>query len=117
MKIGEIYQQGDVIIRKIKALPKGAEKSKSKVLQFGEVTGHKHQFEAKAPVTLYLVPTNNLPGMRITEENGQKFIQVDAPSLLRHEEHNPIEIAPGCYEIDIVREYDYEADEMTRVVD
>jgi hypothetical protein len=89
-----IYRQGDVLIRRIKSLP--AQKAQPRltgILAYGEVTGHAHRLEdlAKAEVLevgkgLYL---------RVGEE-GVRVI---------HEEHAPVELPAGNYEIEIQREY------------
>ena len=125
MKTGNYYQQGDVILRKIDALPEGLNKQDSKVLQHGETTGHMHQFDRDAAVTVYVGTTSPKDSLsdsselnfKTVTENGNKYIVVDVPALLRHEEHKPITIEPGVYEIDIVREFDYDKFEMSRVVD
>jgi len=119
------YQQGDVLLKSISSLPKGAKPlSGPKVLQEGETTGHMHQFDTGAAVRLYLVPPSTeaafaapAPGLRITEMQGTKYIEVLETSLLRHEEHQPISVPPGLYQMDIVREYDYDKEETRRVVD
>jgi hypothetical protein len=115
------YQQGDVILKKISELPNGLELQNHKVLQYGETTGHMHQFAQAAAVKVFHTPARNTASIdqqfkTITTDEG-KFLVVEMLSDLRHEEHNPISIEPGIYQIDIVREYDYEKDEMTRVVD
>jgi hypothetical protein len=128
--ITEYFQQGDVILKRIDKLPEGAQplQSKSKdavVLQLGEVTGHKHQF---APINgkpqrveLYVDPAFAGQDMSITPDEG-KFIIVSAAdgqeyALLTHEEHKPVIVEPGIYQIDIVREFEYSTMEMKRVVD
>lgn len=110
------YQQGDVLLKRIDKLPEGLKKVDSKVLQEGETTGHMHQFAADAKVKMFIDPKATVQLNRITPDEG-KFIVVGEMAYLRHEEHNPIGVDPGIYQIDIVREYDYEKDEMTRVVD
>jgi hypothetical protein len=47
----------------------------------------------------------------------RRYIVIGDTVLLRHEEHNPVQLPAGIYEIDIVREFDYESHEMRRVVD
>ena len=113
----QYYQQGDVLIKKIDKLPKGLVPLSTKVLQKGETTGHMHQFATDAFVSVFkLVANENTPEKTITL-NEQKFIVVGDNAILRHEEHRPITIEPGIYEIDIVREFDYDKMEATRVVD
>lgn len=127
---GQYYQQGDVIIRKISKLPEGLTLQGDKVLQHGETTGHMHQFARDAKVAVYVTVPNSVQdqkslsaaaptglNFRTITENGNKYIVVDAPCALSHEEHKPIMIEPGIYEIDIVREFNYDTYEAQRVVD
>jgi hypothetical protein len=111
-------QQGDVILKKIDTLPEGCTKLDTKVLQLGEVTGHKHQFQASADVQVLVDPSFAGLDMSITPDEG-KFIVVGGtlPVSLLHEEHNPVIVEPGIYQVDIVREFDYDSMEMTRVID
>lgn len=117
MKVGEFYQQGDVILRKVNNLPKGLKKLDTKILQLGEVTGHKHQF-LDQEVEVYIDPKFESNSMTITPDEG-KFLVVmgDKPSDLVHEEHRTVPVEPGIYEVDIVREFDYEKLESARVRD
>ena len=116
----ETMQQGDVIIRPIAALPEGLVEIKDhKILQHGETTGHMHQFGATDPVTVFYDPAfmKSLDTRRITE-NERKFIVVkDGGAVLRHQEHKAFRVPAGIYEIDIVREYDYDEMDTKRVVD
>lgn len=115
------YQQGDVLLKKINKLPAGCKKLDGKVLQLGEVTGHKHQFaRIQDEVEIYVSPEFAGQENSITPDEG-KFIIVgegeDCYALLTHEEHKPIKVEPGVYQVDIVREFDYDKMEAARVVD
>jgi hypothetical protein len=128
--ITKYSQQGDILIKRISALPEGAKLVPSKygsalVLQHGETTNHKHQF---APINgkpqrveLYVDPAFAGQEASITPDEG-KFIIVSAAdgqeyALLTHEEHKPVIVEPGIYQISIVREFDYDKMEARRVVD
>jgi hypothetical protein len=54
---------------------------------------------------------------KLLKDGGTIYAFVEADSQLIHEEHKPITIPAGTYIMDIVREHDYETDEMKRVVD
>lgn len=133
------YIQGDVILRQIKVLPEGltvlkSSTPKAKILQKSEVTGHHHQFAPTAVVDMYTSSRNiealtNLDFTTITPNEG-KYIVVDQTTQLFHGkdfdfspfakgtgDHNALTIEPGIYEIDIVREYNYELNETRRVID
>ena len=96
-------QQGDVLLRKLDAMPAGEQKrvgTKRLVLAHGE-SGHSH----------------------VIEDDEAELIQIGERMLLKlakaatvvHEEHAPIRLAPGIWEVGRVREHDYFAN-MTRQV-
>lgn len=97
-----LIQQGDVLIKKVKQV-KG-KKQAHKTLAYGEKTGHHHSItEGDAEVYDY---------------EGTLFLRVNsAKATLTHQEHKPIEIEKGDYEIGIVREYDHLNDEVRNVSD
>lgn len=109
----ESYQQGDLLLRRIKSLPNGEIKvlSKSKlVLAHGE-SGHSH----------------------VVEDDEAELIQIGEKILLRlhksatvkHEEHNspnsmipePERLAPGIWEVGRVKEYDWLSKMERQIID
>lgn len=93
-----LYRQGDVLIRRIKTLPapKGKQR-KSGVLAEGEVTGHAHRVE-------------DLTSAEVLEIENGLYLRVGEEGVrIVHEEHAPITLAPGNYEVEIQREYAPEA--------
>lgn len=103
------FQQGDVVLKPIADFPKGDramdDQMKSKILAFGEVTGHAHRLsDADNAVETFRI-------MNII------YMSVAKATRLLHEEHAPIEIPPGKYEIGIVRETDHMAGVVRRVAD
>lgn len=98
-------RQGDVLIRRVGAIPDGAVQEDAKdnriVLAYGEVTGHAH---AIAERTASAFTMSDAAG------TVRRFLKVVGRSAtVRHEEHAPIELPPGFYEIGIQREYTPEA--------
>src|SRR5271169_4483164 len=98
-------QQGDVLLKKLEAFPNGEQRIISKgrcVLAHGE-SGHSH----------------------VIEDDEAELIQIGERLLLKlakaatvvHEEHKPIRLSPGIWEIGRVREYDYFADMVRNVRD
>jgi hypothetical protein len=87
------FRQGDVLLFEVNKIPSGAEKSKSKklILAEGEVTGHAHAITSMA-CALYL-------------SGNKRYLQVLEPAILEHEEHGPITIPDGTFEVVIQREY------------
>ncbi len=94
------YQQGDVIVKQVDKV-KGV-KLDDLVLAQGSKTGHSHVIKGKA---------------ELYDENGVLFLKVNGNATLTHEEHKPIIIKKGNYQIVIVREYDHFAEEARNVAD
>lgn len=93
-----LYFQGDVGIKKIETLPinvKNVDPDNGRnILAYGEVSGHAHA-----------LPTTNTKLFR-ANDNNKLYLVVTEKSLLTHEEHDPIELDEGTYEIIQQREYD-----------
>lgn len=96
--------QGDVKLRKLNCMPKGTKKilSRSKcVLAKGEHTGHAHVVEDEDAELIQI-------GERM-------LLALARPAIVRHQEHKPIRLSPGIWEVGRVKEYDYFS-EMARSV-
>ena len=104
----KMFQQGDVLIKSAthRELDGNWEKSPNLVLAEGEVTGHHHRIIAK-------------PGeAELFKKGDAMLLRVLADSVqLVHEEHGPITIPQGEYDVSIVQEYDHFAEEARRVID
>jgi hypothetical protein len=89
-----IYRQGDVLIRRISSLPTQKAASRANgVLAYGEVTGHAHRVE-------------DLTHAEVLEVGDGLYLRVgDAGVRIVHEEHAPITLPRGDYEVEIQREY------------
>lgn len=84
------FRHGDVLIKKIDVI-KG-KKLNHLVLAEGEVTGHAHRI-TQGEAELY-------------EQDGVLYLHVESEeALLTHEEHKPIALPKGDYEITIQRTY------------
>tara|TARA_R110002051_G_scaffold58842_1_gene108042 strand:+ start:2214 stop:2639 length:426 start_codon:yes stop_codon:yes gene_type:complete len=137
------YQQGDVLLIEIEDDDKFDKFAKPNhwsmheknngdggnvVLAFGEVTGHSHQFKpedmAGVPVlksyhTKSRVYENGTYSDKERIDDEAKAIQIlaDDGMTLYHEEHAPLTVPPGNYEVKIVREFDHMTQRVTRVWD
>ena len=102
-----LYQQGDVLIRKINGVPNDAKEVKPEngrfILARGEATGHHHS-----------VPTE---GASLFECPDGLVLHCDVEVQIDHQEHNPITIPIGDYQILPVREYNHFQEEIREVVD
>jgi len=94
-----IYRQGDVMVRKVSKLPKGATEVKTKgriILAHGEVTGHAHA-----------IAEGEAQEFTMADAAGavRRFLKVVSEATVRHEEHAPVPLPPGVFEIIQQREY------------
>lgn len=96
-------QQGDVLIKKVDYKIKG-KKLDHMTLAEGEATGHHHSIVSGLG---QLIMMDNIMHLQVFSET----------ALLKHQEHNEIEIPKGDYRIEIVREYDHFEEEARRVAD
>lgn len=101
------YRQGDLGFTSIESLPQKLKVIKSSILALGENTGHKHQ--------LLEVVENQF--LVLEDEKGNKYLNINQPTDLVHEEHKTITIQPGFYWMQNEREYDYFTLEVNRVQD
>ena len=92
--MNNIYRQGDVLIRRISSLPtQKAAPRVNGILAYGEVTGHAHKVEDMTRAQVLEIEKGLY--LRVGEE-GVRIV---------HEEHAPITLPGGDYEIEIQREY------------
>ena len=92
------YRQGDVLLCRIDAIPGNATPVESTsdrvIVAEGELTGHAHGFAA-AEARLFR-----------DEASGRLYLAIGTESAkLRHEEHAPIPVPIGNYEVLRQREY------------
>lgn len=98
-------RQGDVLLRKVRSIPKAAKPQAQKdriVLAYGEVTGHAHAIHELEDVDVFV-------------SESTMYLRVKSPVTLEHEEHGKIELPAGNYERVIQREYSPE--EIRSVLD
>ena len=90
-----MYRHGDVGVVPAR-MPEGAEKMQREgdlILAYGEVTGHAHRIKSGT--------------VQMWSAGARRYITVEEPADLTHEEHGTITLAPGAYEVVIQREHDY----------
>jgi len=98
-------QQGDVILRRLDKMPDGKPlkiERKRLVLAHGE-SGHSHVIE-----------DDEAELVRIGE---RMLLRLTKPATVVHEEHKPIRLQPGIWEVGRVQEYDYFSKMARQVVD
>ena len=86
----KIYRQGDVLLREVDEMPKKARKRETDVILEGEVTGHAHRIQHGTIYDLW----------------DQTFVRAGKDAVIVHDEHGPIPIEKGLYEVIRQMEYD-----------
>ena len=112
----DLIRHGDLLLRPIDKVREGDVRPRSsKVILEGEITGHAHRLleDGEATILDYYEKTwrEEKPVRRDT------YVQVASTVTLTHEEHGPLTIAPGLYEVIRAREFDYAANLARRVYD
>ncbi len=97
------YQQGDCLIKPIKAIPSDTLKQDRTFLIEGEHTGHAHRVTEGE--------------FEISTQMQRIFLRAITECKISHEEHKAFVVPPGTYEIDQVREYDPFQEAVRRVQD
>jgi len=98
------YVQGDVILISVETV-KGKKKEKTErgyVIAEGESTGHCHTVEDE---------------IELLVSDAGMYVSSVEPFTIKHEEHKPITVPSGKYEVRRVREYDHFAEEAKKVQD
>ncbi|MDE2106802.1 MAG: hypothetical protein KGL39_56830 [Patescibacteria group bacterium] len=98
-------QQGDVIAVKLEQMPAGEQKiiaQKRLVVAHGE-SGHSHVIEDDDATLIQI-------GERM-------LLKLEKTATIIHEEHKPITLSPGVWEIGRVQEYDYFSRMQRQVID
>lgn len=91
-------QQGDVLLTKINSLPDGEavkipRTNRGVVLAEGEVTGHYHAIEDNEAELIQI--------------GDRMLLKLEKQAVLKHDEHGPITVEPGLWEVSRVREVDH----------
>lgn len=101
------YQQGDLLLVVCEEIPVDAVSIKQRgvrghVLAEGEATGHAHRVDA---------------GDLFVAKDGKHYLRLELPATVTHEEHDPVALEPGIYEVDRVREVDPFSEEIRYIAD
>jgi|TARA_Y100000310_G_scaffold3980_1_gene4890 microcompartment protein CcmK/EutM len=119
------YQHGDVLIRPTDDEPAKNRRVRGNMVQIGggcddrivlakgEATGHAHAIDMSSLPSDVVVTTYGSEWRNNVDLLGVKGGDV----VLTHEEHKPITLPPGNYEVSIVREFDHLAGRARNVWD
>ena len=98
------YQQGDIIFKSVEKVcgKKSKKTNRGYVVAEGEATGHYHTINDEIDLLI---------------SDAGMFVSSKESFTVTHEEHKPITIPAGNYEIGRVQEYDHFAEEARDVID
>jgi hypothetical protein len=105
-----LVRQGDVLLVPVdEQAPKGELvkwQAGRLVLAEGEATGHAHAIRARQTrLVRHARPTGVVHRWHGARTEQRLVLVVERPALLEHEEHDPIRVLPGVYEVRRQREY------------
>ncbi|SRR5579871_2945567 len=86
----KVYRQGDLVFREALHLPLTACPRDDTVLAYGEATGHSHRLLGEG---------------RVWRQDTRLYLELEQPSPVVHEEHRPLVLPKGLYEVIRQREY------------
>lgn len=117
-------RQGDVALVAVAKLPDGCKEIVQRdriVLAYGEVTGHAHAIydhidraEASPEAAAEIAEAAIARARLFEAPNGDRFLVVEKPVTLKHEEHTEHPMPPGIYELPI--QVEHTAGEVVRMV-
>lgn len=120
-----LYRQGDVLIRRVNALPDDdqlklrAPEAGRLVLAHGEATGHAHAIAVDPAPWAEEPDITQADVAAVTTlfeaRDGRLYLKAQKAVDVVHEEHDTITLEPGVYEVSRQREYSPE--EIRRVAD
>src|SRR5687767_13522088 len=89
-------RQGDVLLERVRSIPKGAARKPTDngrvILAYGEVTGHAHA------VVVERTDAETVEAF-LAELNGETYLSAPAGASVVHEEHGTIPLEPGAYRV------------------
>lgn len=107
--MNELYRQGDVLLRRVKAIPAEAKANPRDngqvILAYGEVTGHAHR----------IADPDATGAVLLSVGESATFLRLTKGAELVHQEHATIDLPAGAYEV--VRQREYTPEEIRRVAD
>lgn len=98
-------QQGDLILNRLDSMPDGQATNTTRkrlVLAHGE-SGHSHVLEDDEA--------------ELVQIGERMLLKLGKQATVTHEEHGPVTLSPGIWEVGRVKEYDYFQQMERRVID
>jgi hypothetical protein len=88
-------QQGDVLLKRVEkpAVFKSTQRGGKIILAHGEHTGHHHAVEDSEA--------------ELVADGDRILLMLEREATLTHQEHGPVTVPAGCWEVGRVQEFDY----------
>ena len=99
----KLFRHGDLLIRKVSSIPKTAILTSTNIIAEGEKIGHNHELKGSQQVFETL--------------DEQLYFEAKQDVILKHPDHNTLEIPKGRYIVEHQRRYDPFEDTQEEVVD
>ena len=97
------FRHGDLLIRKVSSIPKTAILTSTNIIAEGEKIGHNHELKGSQQVFETL--------------DKQLYFQAEEHVLIKHPDHNTLDIPEGQYIIEHQRRYNPFEDVQEEVLD
>ena len=99
----KLFRHGDLLIRKVSSIPKTAILTSTNIIAEGEKIGHNHELKGSQQVFETL--------------DKQRYFQAEDHVLIKHPDHNTLDIPAGQYIIERQRRYNPFENLQEEVVD
>ena len=99
----KLFRHGDLLIRKVSSIPKTAILTSTNIIAEGEKIGHNHELKGSQQVFETL--------------DKQLYFEAKQDVILKHPDHNTLDIPKGRYIVEHQRRYDPFEDTQEEVVD
>ena len=99
----KLFRHGDLLIRKVSSIPKTAILTSTNIIAEGEKIGHNHELKGSQQVFETL--------------DKQLYFEAKQDVILKHPDHNTLDIPKGRYIVEHQRRYDPFEDTREEVMD
>ena len=99
----KLFRHGDLLIRKVSSIPKTAILTSTNIIAEGEKIGHNHELKGSQQVFETL--------------DKQLYFEAKQDVILKHPDHNTLDIPKGRYIVEHQRRYNPFEDVQEEVVD
>ena len=99
----KVFRHGDLLIKEVSSIPNTAVPLSTNIIAEGEKTGHNHELKGSHQVFEML--------------DKQLYFEAKQDVILKHPDHNTLEIPKGHYIVEHQRRYDPFEDTQEEVVD